>query len=487
MKKFVSILLAAMLVFVLAIPAFADDTITISVDASGSEDTNTANEVYKAYKIFDVVKADSITGDVTTDDSIAAQSSDPYVAPKGFAYTISTTSEWYSVVSTNLTGYITLQSIASDSTKKVVKLKDGVANNEATAIAIAGILEANMPAGAASTDVTLTSSANVAPGYYLIVSSIGSNLILGTSDINITQKNKYPTLSKTEKDADATDYAKTVNVAVGDTISYKVSVNVPATAKVDIVITDTLDASLDYKADSLAVKVGENALTAGTDYVVDTASGQTIKVTIKPTAATKNNTVVISYDATVNAKGITTADTNKKNSVVLDFSKFQLKDTTSYVLKASSLYKYDGDTNEKLPGVKFELKQGETAINVTKHADGYYYIDSASTSNNIVETDANGMIIIRGLDADKTYTLTEKETVKGYNMLENPVELSLVADDGTYTADAASASHKIANYQGTVLPSTGSIGTTIFYVIGGVLIAAAGILLITKKRMSREN
>ena len=62
---------------------------------------------------------------------------------------------------------------------------------------------------------------------------------------------------------------------------------------------------------------------------------------------------------------------------------------------------------------------------------------------------------------------------------EGGVALTWSANDGTQIASA-----KIQNFTGVQLPSTGGIGTTIFYVVGGILVAAAGILLITKKRMS---
>ncbi|MBQ7437567.1 MAG: LPXTG cell wall anchor domain-containing protein [Oscillospiraceae bacterium] len=94
---------------------------------------------------------------------------------------------------------------------------------------------------------------------------------------------------------------------------------------------------------------------------------------------------------------------------------------------------------------------------------------------------------IRGLDNDKNYILTETETKDGYNLLNGTVTLTKVKDEGTAFADkAANTFDKVENNKGTTLPSTGGIGTTIFYVVGSILVVAAGVLLITKKRMSRE-
>ena len=486
MKKLISLVLALAMLFVIGL-AYAADTITISVDSSGDPDENAADEVYTAYKIFDVVKAESITGDVTTDSSIEAQGSDE--ADTGYAYTIDTSSPWYSVVSTKLTDYITLTDIAGNSSKKSVSLKDGVANTEATAIAMAGILAANVPSGATGISVTLGESEEADPGYYLIVSSIGSNLILGTTDINITQKNTYPSIEKTEKDEDNDNYGDTVEVAVGDTIDYKVVVSVPDSAKVDITVTDTMFEGLTYdQTAGLTVKVDGTALTADTDYVVGDATAQSWILTIKPTDATKGKEVEITFKATVNDKSIGVADTSKKNEVKLDFSNFSQTDSVVYTTSASSIFKYDGATEynadnvKKLSGVKFTLKEGNAEFTVSKAEAGYYYYDANGSSE--VVTDDDGMIIIRGLDSEKTYTLTETKTNDGYNMLDAPVTLTLVKDDNTYSADPTSAQHNIPNNQGTVLPSTGGIGTTIFYVIGGILLVGAAIILVARHKAS---
>ncbi len=501
MKKIFALLIAMIMVLSLGISALAaDDKITISVDPTGDPDENTAAEVYDAYLIFDVVKASTITGDVTTDNTIAAQGESGYTAPTGFAYTIAKDSKWYSVVSTLLGDYITLKAIPGDATKDVVVLKDGVANNEATAKAIAAILEANIPTDAPKSQVTLEQAATVAPGYYLIVSSIGTNLILGTTDIKITQKNQYPSIVKKEKDEDMTEWGDTAEVAVGDTIDYQVTVHIPATAKVDTIVTDTMFAGLTYdQTTGLTVKVGETALTANTDYVVGTATAQSWILTIKPTAATKDKDVVITFTATVNKDSIGVADANKKNSVQLDFSNFRQTDEVVYTTSAAAIFKYDGADNTALAGIEFTLKEvtpaapaptgsaagapTATEIKVTKHADGYYYYDENGSST--VVTGADGLIIIRGLDGDKTYTLTETKTLPGYNMLDADVTLELTKDDDEYAATAQSAK-QVANNKGTILPSTGGIGTTIFYVIGIVLVIGASVILVSRRRMSEN-
>lgn len=107
------------------------------------------------------------------------------------------------------------------------------------------------------------------------------------------------------------------------------------------------------------------------------------------------------------------------------------------------------------------------------------------------------MILIRGLDDDKTYTLKETETKQGYNLLTEEVTLTLHLDTvTTTTTDGVTTSTSsfeeaadtdwgtVENNKGSVLPSTGGIGTTIFYIIGTILVIGAGVVLVTRRRMN---
>ena len=89
------------------------------------------------------------------------------------------------------------------------------------------------------------------------------------------------------------------------------------------------------------------------------------------------------------------------------------------------------------------------------------------------------------LDNDKTYTLTEtKNPNEGYNMLGEPVTLTLHEDKASVFDDATLETWQdVENYKGTILPSTGGIGTVIFYVLGSLLVIGCGIVLISRRRM----
>ena len=105
-----------------------------------------------------------------------------------------------------------------------------------------------------------------------------------------------------------------------------------------------------------------------------------------------------------------------------------------------------------------------------------------------ITTDTTGKFTIKGLDS-ATYYLTEKEAPAGYNKLAGPVTIT-ISDTGVVngTTDAPQGVDevKVLNQSGTELPSTGGMGTTIFYVLGSILVIGAAVLLVTRKRMSND-
>ena len=204
---------------------------------------------------------------------------------------------------------------------------------------------------------------------------------------------------------------------------------------------------------------------------------------------------------TVTADALT--DPDKMNPSGLIYNEYDsIPDKVYFKTYYTGIIKVDGeDSTVKLEGVKFVLKENGVTFPVSKNTDGYYVPTAAPDTSSMtaeeaaaaldaaatVVTDANGKIIIRGLDEDKTYTLTEIETNEGYNLLVGDKELVLIEDgydkDGKPTFDPSTQFDTIENNKGTVLPSTGGIGTTLFYVFGTLLVLAAGVVLVTKRRV----
>ena len=367
-------------------------------------------------------------------------------------------------------------------------------------------------------------------GYYLVVAyekasnatdfTKAPKLIAATTNISITEKNDYPKIKKEQKETTAEAYAHSnLKVKVGDTINYKVTVDVPANADMVIHVTDTMSAGLTYDPNSMLIQVGNGTAAATNENVTAVAkqSGDTFtwKYDIAANDNTRGKTVVFTFNGIVNKDAI--VDTGKQNEVELVYGNtdYRIPDHVDYEIYATGALKYDGATADVGDGNVLTAKEGKQIkpldgahfklqvkvgsadwadLPVIKDGDYYRPLDpnaaTAETAQDIV-TPANGEIVLRGLDQENQYRLVETQAPSGYNLM-NPAEtsaLSLVQDTKTGTPVAITDPYqlKIANNQGTELPHTGGIGTTLFYVGGGILVLLAIVMLVTKKRMKAED
>ena len=100
-----------------------------------------------------------------------------------------------------------------------------------------------------------------------------------------------------------------------------------------------------------------------------------------------------------------------------------------------------------------------------------------------ITTDTTGKFTIKGLDSD-TYYLTEITQPAGYNKLADPIKVVIDGKGNVTYNDDYTGTIKVENKTGAELPSTGGVGTTVFYVVGGLMVLLAVVLLVTKKKMS---
>lgn len=347
-------------------------------------------------------------------------------------------------------------------------------------------------------------------GYYFVDTTLGSLCSIDTAKtVEMYEKNTEPQLFKgVLEDSDNTYYTDTADEEVFKTQGFATADrNQEVTFKLvtvlgtnnnqgnghnnndsgtgidyDYVITDTLAAKTTYVADSFAI----DGWTAGTDYTVTESNG-VLTITLK---ASKLSTldqaakIEMTYKAKVAADApVNTAMTNKAK---LKYSAANETEEVSATVKTYGfdILKVDGnDTSTKLEGVKFTLQNA---------AGKYWNATDNDWSDTEYEfsTNEDGSIVVEGLDGDSTatYTLAETETIIGYNPLEGTVTVS-IDKDGKVTVTGASASGTtvtIENFSGTVLPGTGGIGTTIFYILGSALVIGCGIVLISRKRMNNK-
>lgn len=282
-------------------------------------------------------------------------------------------------------------------------------------------------------------------------------------------------------------------------------------------------------------------LTLGTDYTVEFTENETVSHVsadiegdctfhvkfsdrvFADLSATGNNLITITYTATLNGKATVGVDGNLNTSRVSYGDDFHATPASTTVTRTYSfpVFKFDKETKEGLSDTKFELhangangepgdiiklvktKDGTVNNNdgnkldtpeadeyrvAIKNADGTYEAGAID----VLTTNAAGKFVINGLDAG-TYHLVETAPKDGYNKLKNPVVVNISYTTGENGADGTikiKQDYKevsevvIENGSGSELPSTGGIGTTVFYVVGGIMLVGAGVLLVTKKRMS---
>ena len=216
-------------------------------------------------------------------------------------------------------------------------------------------------------------------------------------------------------------------------------------------------------------------------------------------------TITVTYTAHLNDKAAVNSSDNK-NSVRLQYSNNPRPGehwgyTPNYTPE-SEVYVYTYQLNNtkyhdkaeagnELKGAGFRLYSnaacnGTDEIKLKKNTDNTYSPYFGDDAGDEMFSDDKGQFNVKGLDAG-TYYLKETTTPTGYNTCG----LTTVTIKANHTGnrlelDSSNLSTTIINNSGTVLPSTGGIGTTIFYVVGGGLMAAAAILLTTKKRMENR-
>ena len=144
----------------------------------------------------------------------------------------------------------------------------------------------------------------------------------------------------------------------------------------------------------------------------------------------------------------------------------------------------EGTTKKPLKDATFKLSTDSEGITVIKlkqkDSTTNYFVDSSGEES--VTTTDTGEFTIKGLDAG-TYYLTETKQPAGYNLLSVPVKITIAADGKITVGDGKDAVTKVENKSGSLLPSTGGMGTTLFYIFGAILVIGSGVVLITKKRM----
>ena len=363
--------------------------------------------------------------------------------------------------------------------------------------------------GSVTATTTTVSFNGLDLGYYLVDTTLGTLCSLDTTnpDVEMEEKNEVPTNVKTVEEDSTGNYGEKNDADIGQTVNFKSTITAQPGAE-NYVFHDKMSEGLTYKGDAKVYtdETMMQELAAG-NYMVNAnpTDSDTFDITFTQdylntiTAATK---LYVKYSATLNENAKVGLEGNP-NASKLSYGEINqgtgkpgsttpLSETNTYTWDVD-VFKYtmNGETEKALAGATFTL---------SKNADGFNPIALVSEGNNVyrvaktnetvtvteITTDATGKFTIKGLDAD-TYYLTETAAPAGYNKLAAPVTIVIGENgvvNGTTEAPQGVDEVKVLNQSGTELPSTGGIGTTIFYIVGGVLVVGAVVLLVTKKRMN---
>ena len=499
-KKLMAALLAVALLCAMAVPAFAADVTHNSSSEDGEITINNAVNYteYKIYRILDLQYNDNET-------------------TKSYRYVANNT--WSGFV-TSKPDYLTVNSTGD------VTWKDGA--NIVTFAALAGQYAKENASTVHPVDTKTGNNNtvvfnNLPLGWYLVVSDLTTDSIcsINTTDkkVVIKEKNSKPTIEKYVYRDGRGEYSN--DAGIGDTVEFVINVAVLDGNPRDYVVHDKMSAGLTLDTNSVKVfrnrpidesTFNDNALPTD-DYelvTTDLTDGCTFEVRLKDTALQPNDMIIVKYNATINENAVIGVEGND-NDTYLGYDnngKTEHSTTKTYVW-GMGVHKYTGNVATALADAEFQLYKGESDSKQyaifstgTSATDGTLVHKLTGWTNNAddattVKTPTNGNIKFEGLDAG-TYYLEETAAPVGYNKLTEPIKVEIngtlpakAGETVSYTVKAngvgtTNYTVNVENKAGATLPSTGGMGTTLFYVIGGGLMVAAVVLLVTKKRMENK-
>lgn len=368
-----------------------------------------------------------------------------------------------------------------------------------------------------------------------------SFLLMVTRDnwnVPITPKAEKPSVKKEvfdnfdNQDGTSTGvFGSSADHAINEKFQFKLTATLPASTDhaydyydtYAVCFKDTLSEGITYDGpDSVVIKSNNNTHDTTIDpskYTIDTKNLENqnyfevnihdVKACAKDAGFDLNDgaTITFTYTAHLNEKATvntTSGPTDNKNSVQLQYSNNPRPGDYWGTTPKSEVYvftyqlnntKYhdDDNPNNVLAGAGFRLYSNkdcteEQEIKLKKNTtDGTYSPYFGTDAGDEMFSDEHGQFNVKGLDAG-TYYLKETNPPKDYSACANKEIVISATHDGNHVSLSGNLSTTIINKKdgGITLPSTGGIGTTIFYVVGGGLMVAAIVLLVTKKRMENK-
>ena len=497
--KILSIALAVVMLLVLTIPAFA-----VTPDLSGHD--------YVAYQIF---KGTQIEGD--EDGKLACIEWGDNIDDVALMKVLRKTSGF----------------LACNTAEDVAKVVSGYGPDseqarEFSKLAYQYIVGDGIP---------VTDGTTYTPGYYLVVDvtefgpgetdtvrNMALLQVTGNGDFDIDVKVTVPSVIKEVFEESESEYQSAADYDIGDQVPFRLTAqigeDISAFDTYKLIFHDTLSAGLFFGdgvtdfASTVRVYL-DNGLTTkqikntGTQkYIVDVVGNEltvTLPDVISLIGATEGDKIVVEYVATLTEEAEIGVKGNP-NEVTLEYSNNPNDETETGKTPKSEVEVYtwgakinkvtgEEENLQPLAGAKFSLfkKEGNKLVEVAKDVEVVPVYDSTNTE--IISYTAN----FKGLDSG-TYVLSETVVPAGYNGIED-IEFTITTSFNgekvaTFDVDNGFVVEKngteptgyvladIINNEGIILPETGGIGSTIFYVLGTILLLGSAVVIITKKRVT---
>ena len=418
----------------------------------------------------------------------------------------------------NENGYVKLKSTADNDTaaRKIAIYAIGFAQANRDTVTPTKTVRAEATSRTETTKVVFN---DLELGYYVVESTSGTACAITTTDPDATIKDKHdnPSVNKIiEHGGVVKDNHKMNSVNLGETVYFETTINVKPGAK-NYVLHDTMDSNLEnffvYEVycnlpnsknqnTSLATTGAENEkmvnVRPGAFNSEKPTDGCTFELSFTNLFYTtyrqqidrgELTKIYVKYYATVGNKA--PINTAMKNTTYLTYGENNLetdKSETETYTYGIPVFKYTG-TNTPLADAKFILSKVENAteadaIKFTSNGAFYRYtIDQTNGGGNTtLVSPTEGRFEIQGLEAG-TYYLKETEAPKGYNKIQKSIKIEIL-EDGSIKVDnnAITGDVRVQNNTGSILPSTGGMGTTLIYVVGSILVLASGIVLFSKRK-----